>query len=133
MGDPKKRVTKRAKRIALVVDDDETLREVLREVLEKSGFRVFTACSGEDALVHLEARKHLDVILSDQDMGRVNGLQVIGASMLRFPEAIHLLMTGGECAEVKHRAESLGAIYLEKPFSLMSLIAAVRSSTEEPA
>ncbi len=61
------------RRLVLVVDDDQAVRETLREVLEESGYRAVTAADGLEALEQLQAGLRPDVILLDLMMPRMNG------------------------------------------------------------
>ena len=56
----------------LVVDDDENIRLVLSRALEKEGYRISTAKSGEEALSVLQ-RSFFHVVITDIMMGEMNG------------------------------------------------------------
>ena len=60
----------------LIVDDEGSIRYFLSEELSQGGYLVFTAASGEEALVLLE-REAIDLVLLDLKMGGMNGLQVM--------------------------------------------------------
>jgi len=61
--------------IVLVVDDEVSLVELYKAILEESGFRVFSASNGDDARATIRGVK-LDVVLSDIMMPGCNGLKV---------------------------------------------------------
>lgn len=62
----------------LVVDDDQTVRTLLQELLEDEAYEVETAIDGVDALDHLDHQQSgYDVILLDLTMPRLNGLQFL--------------------------------------------------------
>ena len=60
----------------LVVDDDENIRLVLSKALEKEGYRVSTAKSGEEALSILQ-RSFFHVVISDIMMAEMNGIELL--------------------------------------------------------
>ncbi|MBT6879887.1 MAG: response regulator, partial [Gammaproteobacteria bacterium] len=60
----------------LVVEDSATVREVERHMLEQAGYRVTTAVNGVDGFNKLRG-DHFDLIISDIDMPRMNGIEMI--------------------------------------------------------
>lgn len=64
--------------VVLVVEDEAPVRELVRSVLEESGYLVHEAASGRDALAYLEPeRAPLDLILSDVAMPDITGLELV--------------------------------------------------------
>src|SRR5260221_12813855 len=62
----------------LVVDDDQTLRTLIQELLEDEAYKVDTAIDGLDALEQLDHERNVyDVLLLDLTMPRINGLQFL--------------------------------------------------------
>jgi len=105
--------------IILVVDDDPTLRMLIRATLEKSGFRVEEAEDGEEAL--RQFIKHQPaVILMDVEMPKLNGYEAckrIRADAVGAHIPI-LMVTGLEDIESVNRAYSAGATdFLAKPLN----------------
>jgi CheY-like chemotaxis protein len=77
----------------LLVDDDETLRQMLATVLEEHGYDVTTAASVPEALKLITAGSY-DVLLSDLHMpGRGDGLTVVGAMRHANPKAVTILLS----------------------------------------
>jgi CheY-like chemotaxis protein len=76
------------KKVILVVDDDEPIRESLREFFESSGFNVLLAEDGEHALNILEVNEKPDLIIFDTQMPKVDGWEFKAAlqSNPRFKE-----------------------------------------------
>src|SRR3569832_2435990 len=60
----------------LVVDDEESLREILSEVLAEEGHRVSAAASAEQALMLLSDR-HIDIVITDIRMPGMNGIDLL--------------------------------------------------------
>jgi len=110
----------------LVVDDEEALRLLLREVLGEFG-AVTLAANGAEALA--QARdKFFDVIVTDVDMPAMTGPEFYRA--LAATGSPHcrrfIFMTGRTTPVVANLAAEAGALLLEKPFSLRALTDAVR-------
>jgi CheY-like chemotaxis protein len=80
----------------LVVDDELSLREVLTEVLTRAGYEVATAENGFDALLHLK-RSIPNVIISDLNMPRMSGFELLSVVRRRFPE-VSVIATSGAYA-----------------------------------
>jgi DNA-binding response OmpR family regulator len=77
----------------LLVDDDESTREVLTITLEDSGFEVFTAGNVNDALALIGSHK-FDVLVSDLHMpGAGDGLTVVSAMRHSNPQAVTLILS----------------------------------------
>lgn len=99
----------------LVVDDDDSLRELLRMHLSAAGYEVSTAADGI-AAGYLVLRAPPDLILSDVNMPHMDGFQFIAAlkSDKTLPEIPVIFLTSNE--EGDHRGKELGAVgYLTKP------------------
>jgi DNA-binding response OmpR family regulator len=79
---------------SLVVDDEERIRFILREALERAGHIVATAASGEEALDILRDTS-FDVAVVDLNLGgQVDGLKVLEAIRWRWPATAVLILTG---------------------------------------
>ena len=78
----------------LVVDDEDDIREAVRDVLESciEGTDIFTATSGHDALKVLNER-HVDLIVTDYKMPGMNGVQLLSAAEKVAPGLPHILIT----------------------------------------
>jgi CheY-like chemotaxis protein len=61
----------------LIVDDDQDIREILRDLLQETGYIVLEAADGVDALVSLQAATHPMVVLLDLFMPYLDGSQVV--------------------------------------------------------
>ena len=70
------KTTANSKLSILVVDDDENIRMVLRQSLEKEGYHVSTANSSEEALNTLQ-RSFFHVVITDIMMGEMNGVELL--------------------------------------------------------
>ena len=109
----------------LVVDDDEVMRKLLREVLEKSGYEVQLAPSGEDA-VKAMSRETFPVIISDIRMLEMDGMAVLREVKKAGKRSAVILMTGFGSMEGAIEAIQEGAFdYISKPFQMDELKAVV--------
>src|SRR5690606_37613522 len=100
----------------LVVDDEASIRMLLRRVLEAGGYRVLEAGDGEEALIL--ARQHrLHLLLSDVRMPRMGGPALARRLKQERPE-LKVLFMSGYCDGHLDAAEMQrwGASFLAKPF-----------------
>src|SRR5687768_11476737 len=105
----------------LVVDDDEEMRSLLRRSLEFDGHQVTERDRGTQVLkaLHEEA---FDLVILDNRMPGLNGLDLLPALRREFPHVPVLLVTAFGGRQVASSALRLGATsYLEKPFRLGQL------------
>tara|TARA_B110000967_G_scaffold49712_1_gene50716 strand:- start:124 stop:801 length:678 start_codon:yes stop_codon:yes gene_type:complete len=117
---------KKIKYHILVVDDDDRIRELVKEYLNKSGFIVSTGNSAEDAKIRLEHFK-FDLIVLDIMMPGQNGLELTKEVKKKSNIPIILLTAK---SEVENRIEGLelGADdYLGKPFEPRELLLRIKN------
>lgn len=96
----------RKKRV-LVVDDDGELLYVFSVRLVSAGYTVYGAENGLEALEQLE--KHsIDVVLTDYRMPKMDGLEFLSISRVKWPE-IPVIMVSGEQDDMAHEAIDRGA------------------------
>jgi two-component system phosphate regulon response regulator PhoB len=112
----------------LVVDDEESLCEILRFNLEKEGYEVITAYSAEEALsLQLEG---LDLAILDVMMGELSGFGLARILRKRSETASLpiIFCTALDSEEDKIKGFEIGADdYISKPFSIAEMMARVRS------
>lgn len=109
----------------LVVDDEPAVARMLRRALTTAGYEVATADNGEKA-IGLLADPTFDAIVSDIDMPRMSGIQLLQAVRHRHLDVPVILITGAPAMETAVQAISLGALlYLTKPVELVDLERAV--------
>jgi CheY-like chemotaxis protein len=120
---------RRRRQLVLVVDDDASLRDSIRELLESMGYVVSTVRNSCEAIVEIGAQRP-DAILTDIYMPHGDGYELI--SMLRsFGETIPVVAMSGapvqpEINDHLGMAKRLGAVAaLEKPFRGAALIEAI--------
>ena len=114
----------------LVVDDEKIMQESCCRVLEKEGYAVSSADSGEAALEQCD-RKSFDFVLLDLKMPGMGGIEVLQRLKEMDPEVTILIMTGYPSIETAVRAIKLGAYdYITKPFTPDTLRFAVSRALE---
>ncbi|HWP23801.1 MAG TPA: sigma-54 dependent transcriptional regulator [Candidatus Binatia bacterium] len=105
----------------LVVDDEAPQRELIRGFLEKQGYEVLTAASGEQGLEILK-REPVELILTDQRMPGLSGLELLKSARTINPEIDVIVMTAYGNIETAVEAMKAGASdYLAKPLHLEEL------------
>src|SRR6267142_3315246 len=77
----------------LVVDDEPSMREITKPLLESQGYEVITAADGLDGLLAL-SRSLPDVIISDLYMPRMSGFEFLVIVRQRFPHIAIVAMSG---------------------------------------
>lgn len=113
----------------LIVDDDPDVAQSLKRVLERHGIRVVLAPDGQAAVDLLE-KARFDVILSDIQMPRMTGVDLLTRIRARDLDVPVLLMTGEPKLETAIEAVSLGALqYLVKPIDTKVLVRTVERAS----
>jgi two-component system response regulator PilR (NtrC family) len=113
----------------LVVDDDETIRDTLYELLSEE-YLCQTAESAEKAFARLEADTY-DVVLTDISMPGLSGLELLGQVRQRFPDTPVIIISGISDQEHAQGLIKLGAFdFLLKPFKLEVVEKSVKRAVE---
>lgn len=110
----------------LFVDDDENLLEGISRLLpmERNDINFDTAYSGAEALKLLETEKY-DVIVSDQKMAGMSGIDLLSAVRAKYPEMKRVLFSAQVHEDIYQEAESLADKYISKPCSFDILISEI--------
>jgi two-component system response regulator AtoC len=115
----------------LVVDDDPSVRELLRSMAERLGFGVETVDSGEAALAHL-ARAHPDLITLDMLLPGIDGLETLKAIKQLDPQVPVIMLSGhGQTRTIVDAVKAGAADFLRKPFEAEELELAFRKAEEK--
>lgn len=105
----------------LVVDDESSIRELLKEYLSLEGYRVDTAEDGNDAYTYLK-KSYYDIVLTDLEMPGMNGIELLEKANAEGLNHKFIILTGFGTVETAIMALKLGAIdYILKPFKLEEL------------
>ncbi|MDR5682635.1 MAG: PAS domain S-box protein [Armatimonadota bacterium] len=133
-GEGETEVAEGAGEMILVVDDEEPLCNLLRDVLVRRGYRVMTATGGEEAVrIYQQYRDEIDLVLLDMTMPGMSGKETFHAIRAIDPDARVLLSSGytqeGAAQDVLRR----GACgFLQKPYLITELASKVREILQEP-
>lgn len=115
----------------LVAEDEANLRLVLQKELQRLGFRVDVVPDGEAALRRLE-EGNVDVLLSDINMPRLDGMELLRRVRERPNPPEVVMLTGHATVETAIEAMKLGAYdYLTKPYRVTELEALVKQAAEK--
>ena len=112
-------------RSVLLVEDEQSIRDILAELFDTEGTRVATAATLEQACGALAAEE-FDLLITDLRLGgrRDGGLQVMAAAGLLAPDATIIVLTAYPDEDNRHASLRLGAThFLEKPVDLQTIAA----------
>jgi DNA-binding response OmpR family regulator len=110
----------------LIVDDEPHIRKVMRMTLETSGYEVAEAASGEEALELLTATPKSDLVLLDERMPGIDGLETLRQFRAHDTDTGVIMVTAYASIELAVEAMKLGATdFVRKPVSPDTLRAAV--------
>lgn len=114
----------------LVVDDEGAIRYSISKTLQRVGYNVSTAASGEEAL-EMMTKQHYDVVLTDIRMPGLTGVELLGKIKDQSPDSIVILMTGYASLGTAVESLRLGAHdYLIKPSSSQDIRQSVARGLE---
>ncbi|MCP3983180.1 MAG: sigma-54-dependent Fis family transcriptional regulator [bacterium] len=117
----------------LVIDDDPGIREYLDALLERHGYEVFTAGSGEEALDGL-SKTRPDLVTLDVVLDGMDGIETLRRLKKRLPDVPVVMLSGHGHARTIVEAMQLGASdFLRKPFEVEELELAFQKALEHRA
>jgi len=106
-------------KVVLVVDDAISLRQTLTLTLQKFGYQVLQAQNGLEALEQLQQHREIQVIISDLEMPRMNGFELL-SKIRHDPKLANkpvVILTSRSADKHRQLAQELGAnAYLIKPY-----------------
>lgn len=120
--------------VVLLVEDEKGVRDLTREYLEMSGYKVLVAENGHTAL-ELSALHSgsIDLLITDVVMPGINGKELADRVSTIRPEIKVLYMTGYTDQAIVHRGTlAAGAVLLQKPFTLATLASKLRDIFSVP-
>jgi two-component system response regulator PilR (NtrC family) len=114
----------------LVVDDEQSMRDLLAIMLRQAGYEVTVADGGESAVEILKSDT-FDLVITDLRMRKVDGLAVLKATKEHSPRTAVLVVTAFASTETAVEAMKLGAYdYVTKPFKLEELKVTIGNALE---
>ncbi len=115
----------------LVVDDEKSVRDSLKMILEYERYDVQYAENGEQALKAVQS-SHLDVVLLDVKMAGMDGIEVLQRVRERKPDLPVIMISGHGTIETAVEATKLGAFdFLPKPLDRDKLLVTVRNALNQ--
>ncbi len=116
-----------AKREILIVEDDATLRRILRDVLTIKGYEVFVASDGEQGC-RLFSEHDVDLVIADVMMPRMDGFEMVRRMRESGASTQFIFLSALDSAEdVVEGFRAGGHDYLRKPFDMSELLVRVES------
>ncbi|HZP38424.1 MAG TPA: sigma-54 dependent transcriptional regulator [Methylomirabilota bacterium] len=115
----------------LIVDDEPRVLDALEAILAAE-FRVLRAGHGEEALACLETEPEVAVILTDQRMPGMSGIELLRRSQERAPDAVRIVLTAYTDVDSLMEAINTGRIYhfVPKPWDPNELLLTVRGAAQ---
>lgn len=111
----------------LVVDDDKNTRRLMRVVLEKNGYTVFTASDGEEALARL-GEVHVDLVVLDIMMPGIDGYEFTRILRESNNDMPILMVSAKQLPEDRHRGFLVGTDdYITKPIDEEEMLLRIRA------
>ena len=117
----------------LLVDDEEILRDMGSSALERFGYTVLTASSGEECLdVYTDKKNEIDLVIMDLGMPGMGGAKCL-REIMRFDPTSKVVIASGYSANglVKEALAAGAAGYIGKPYRLTELLKKVRTILDE--
>jgi PAS domain S-box-containing protein len=117
----------------LLVEDEETVRTMVRKILATAGYTVLEARHGSDGLlVSREYGGRIDLVLTDVVMPEMNGLRLAELIRAERPDARVIFMSGYTRDEVDRRGlTEPGVVFVHKPFTVLELATVVREVLDQ--
>lgn len=118
----------------LVVDDEESLRTVIGDLLSQLGYRVLSTSNGPDALALAEEYSgKIDLLLTDVVMDPLSGPALAEALTRERPEMKVVFISGYAATLAPDGTLKPGTVLVHKPFTMKMLSAKLREVLESPA
>ncbi len=118
------------KKNILVVDDEQDIRELISDLLETKGYRILTACDGEDALSKM-TNESFDLFIIDMSMPRMDGMTLLKEIKKIQPLAVVIVLTGFSSIEGAVNAIQAGTFqYISKPVKAKELFEIVEKALD---
>ena len=115
----------------LLIDDEKSIRNVLKDILQHEGYRIEEAADGEQGLQKLAAQP-FDLVLCDIKMPKMDGLEVLQQIMLLQPDVPVIMISGHGTIETAVDAVKKGAFdFIAKPPDLNRLLITIRNALDK--
>ena len=121
-----------AKQVIFLVDDDEGVRNALRNMMESEGFLVHAFSNGHD-LLNGASLPATGCLVVDYNMPAMNGLELVSALRSRGVSIPAILITGNPTKYVRDRAAAAAVLVVEKPSLGSYLLDCIREAVAKHA
>ena len=112
----------------LVVEDEESVRNVVVRLLTKLGYDVSSAEDAETAIALFDEGSNFDLVVTDIVMPGLNGIEMSELLKARFPTLRFLFVSGYASRELGTAPQALPLPFLSKPFTMQELADQVRDA-----
>jgi FixJ family two-component response regulator len=117
--------------LVAIVDDDESVRDAVKELLDSAGFST-AAFGSAESLLQSGRRRSVECVVTDLCMPGMSGLELHQRLLASHRPIPAILVTGCADEQVREQALAAGvAGYLAKPFRSSELLSCVRSAMRE--
>lgn len=115
----------------LIVDDEPEIRKALMRVFADEGYQIYTASNAAQAISLLE-QQAMDVVLSDERMPGMSGVEFLKFARERYPNTVRIILTANANTQMMLKAINEGEIFrfFLKPWDDEKLLATVRLGIE---
>jgi DNA-binding NtrC family response regulator len=116
------------KKKVLVIDDEEVIRDLLKKVLYKEGYDIYTAANGISALEKIKTTDY-DMLLLDLKMPKMGGMELLAKIKKLNKNPIIIIVTGYGTINTAKEAIKLGYFdYIIKPFNVDDIIIVIKKA-----
>lgn len=131
---PMRQLPRGSGQTVLVVDDEESVRQIARHTLQTFGYRVLLAADGAEATAIFAARhQEIDVVLTDMMMPVMDGAAAIQVLRRIAPGTRIIASSGLHVEAMKARAERTGVRhFIPKPYTTETLLQTLHEVLQEP-
>ncbi|HNR12787.1 MAG TPA: response regulator [Thermodesulfobacteriota bacterium] len=116
----------------LFVDDEENITRSLQRLFSEEDYQVYTAASAKEALSIIDKHHNIGVIISDQRMPGMTGIELLEEAQKRIPHAARILLTGYSDIHAAIDAINRGGAYrfISKPWKNEEILQIVKDAAE---
>jgi DNA-binding NtrC family response regulator len=115
----------------LVIDDEKSIRNTMKNILEYEGYEVVLADNGKNALLAAETDS-FDVVFCDIKMPEMDGIEILDKLQEKHPETPVIMISGHGTVDAVVECIKKGAYdFIEKPLDLNRILITIRNATEK--
>lgn len=114
----------------LIIDDEQSIRNTLREILEYEKYIVDVACDGPEALRKMEKDK-FEVVLCDIKMPKMDGIEVLKHILQKYDSPVVMISGHGEIDAAVESIKQGAYDYISKPLDLNRLLITIRNALDK--